>query len=87
MSNNKPDSVPRAPSETVEEPSAVGEDDSKMIEEEEPCQDPTEKGSTNNNGVHENGRFKSKERKPVSGEKRKREKRKFPSREEISRIR
>ncbi|KAK4768016.1 hypothetical protein SAY87_003157 [Trapa incisa] len=86
MSNNIPNSATSAPSEAVEEPSWGVEDDGKKMEEEKPHLDATEKGSTNNKGV-QNGPIKSKERNSVSGEKRKREKRKFPSKEEISRNR
>ncbi|KAK4779122.1 hypothetical protein SAY86_006650 [Trapa natans] len=86
MSNNIPNSATSAPSEAVEEPSWGGEDDGKKMEEEKPHLDATGKGSTNNKGV-QNGLIKSKERNSVSGEKRKREKRKFLSKEEISRNR
>ncbi|KAK4750597.1 hypothetical protein SAY87_004079 [Trapa incisa] len=88
MSNIKPNSVLSALSEAGEEPSVDGEDDGKNIEEARPHLDATENGSKKNKGVLENGGIKSKEeRNPVLGEKRKREKRTFPSKEEISRTR
>lgn len=87
MSNSKPSSVPSDPAETVEEPSAVDEDSGKKNDEEKPHQDTTDKGNADSNGVLDNGPIRRKEKKAVSGEKRKREKRKFLPREEISRIR
>ncbi|KAK4779437.1 hypothetical protein SAY86_006965 [Trapa natans] len=86
MSNNIPNSATSAPSEAVEEPSWGGEDDGKKMEEEKPHLDAPEKGSTNDKSV-QNGQIKRKERNSVSGEKRKREKRKFLSKEKISRNR
>lgn len=89
MSNNKPNSDPSATLGTMEEHSTVDEDGGKKEEEEKPHQSPTGKASSAN-GFPEKGLVKRKGRESVSGDEKKRkkkEKRKLPSREEISRIR